>query len=212
MQVKRSSPMSSQVLDPVPGIFLYEHSIMETDQQESGGILKAAGMQFATVELDLAEAKSGVVSHLDDESGPAGGFGELAKRGTEGFTLVSVTPKGDGKAVAILQRPVQTEAELNFIRNAFLLEDLLQVEVEDLPKLVDTLDGDDLVIALKPASDVLRKTFYNALPEKASSTLQEQIEFLMPKSLRAAEAAQERVLRRVKELVRSGDIRLRAKA
>ena len=77
--------------------------------------------------------------------------------------------------------------------------------------VVDTIEVDDLIVALKPASDALRKAFFDALPEKASLSLQEQIEFLMPKSLRAAEAAQERVLGKMKALLRSGEIRLKAK-
>jgi hypothetical protein len=166
------------------------------------------GMQFASIEVKLAEIKNGVISHLDDNNEAKEGIAHLAKLGAEGFTLVSVTPKENGTAVAFLQRPIQTERELQFIRNAFLLEDILQVETEDLPKILDAIEIDDLIIALKPASDSLRKAFFDALSEKASRSLQEQIEFLMPKSLRAAEAAQERVLKKVKSLVRSGEVQL----
>jgi flagellar motor switch protein FliG len=80
-----------------------------------------------------------------------------------------------------------------------------------LAKVVDAIEIDDLIIALKPASDPLRKAFFDTLPDKTSLALQEQIEFLMPKSLRAAEAAQERVLQKVKSLVHSGEIRLKNK-
>ncbi|MFP6901743.1 MAG: FliG C-terminal domain-containing protein, partial [Opitutales bacterium] len=119
---------------------------------------------------------------------------------------------GNGRAVAFLQRQVQTERELNFIRNAFLLEDILQVETEDLPKVVDSIEVDDLIVALKPASNALRRAFFDALPDKASLSLQEQIEFLMPKSLRHAEAAQERVLCQVKALIRSNEVNLKPKS
>ncbi len=186
---------------------LMDHYMSEANEQNTDSIRELGGMQFASVELSLLEIRTGVITHLDDESGLA----DLAKLGTEGYSMVSVTSKEDGRAVAFLQRPIQTERELHFIRNAFLLEDILQIETEGLPKVVDSIDVDDLIIALKPASDALRKAFFDALPDKASLSLQEQIEFLMPKSLRAAEAAQERVLRNVKTLLRSGEIHLKAK-
>ena len=184
----------------------------ETNEQEEMKTNELAGMQFANVELTLSEMQTGPITHLADEGGSNSGLGQLAKLGAEGFSLVAVTPKENGRALAFLQRPVQTERELNFIRNAFLLEDILLIEVEDFPKVID-FDGvevDDLIVALKPASDALRKLFFDALPEKASLSLQEQIEFLMPKSLRAAEAAQERVLRAVKSLIRSKEVSLQS--
>ncbi|MBL63414.1 MAG: hypothetical protein CMI30_08395 [Opitutae bacterium] len=187
-----------------------EGKMSETNEQEEMKTNELAGMQFANVELTLSEMQTGPITHLADESGSNSGLGQLAKLGAEGFSLVAVTPKENGRALAFLQRPVQTERELNFIRNAFLLEDILQIEVEDFPKVIDAIDVDDLIVALKPASDALRKLFFDALPEKASLSLQEQIEFLMPKSLRAAEAAQERVLRAVKSLIRSKEVSLQS--
>jgi len=184
----------------------------ENEEKEQGTDSgnELAGMQFASIELELSEIKTGVISHLDEKSDSSNGLAELAKFGAKGFSLVSVTARENGRAVAFLQRSIQTERELQFIRNAFLLEDILQIEADDLPKIVDAIDIDDLIIALKPASDALRKAFFEAMPEKASLSLQEQIEFLMPKTLRAAEAAQERVLQRVKSLLRSGKVRLQA--
>ena len=181
----------------------------EANEQNNDSQVESDGMQFASVELNLSEIKTGVITHFDNETGLQTGVGELAGLGAQGFSLVSVTPDGDGRAVAFLQRPIQTERELHFIRNAFLLEDVLQIATEDLSKVVDVIEVDDLIIALKPASDPLRKAFFDALPEKASLALQEQIEFLMPKSLRAAEAAQERVLQNIKALLRAGEIRLK---
>ncbi len=190
---------------------LMEKYMSEANEQNTEPATESGGMQFASVELKLSEVKTGVITHLDEESGSQSGLADLAKLGAEGYALVSVTAKEEGQAVAFLQRPIQTERELHFIRNAFLLEDILQIEAEDLPKVLDSIEVDDLIIALKPASDALRKAFFDALPEKASLSLQEQIEFLMPKSLRAAEAAQERVLGKVKTLLRSGEVRLKAK-
>ena len=189
--------------------YLIERSMSEADHKNQENPVELEGMQFASVELNLSEIKTGVITHFDNETGLQTGVGELAELGAQGFSLVSVTPDGDGRAVAFLQRHIQTERELHFIRNAFLLEDVLQLAIEDLPKVVDAIEIDDLIIALKPASDPLRKAFFDALPEKASLALQEQIEFLMPKSLRAAEAAQERVLQKIKALLRAGEIRLK---
>mgnify|MGYP001385866149 FL=1 len=189
--------------------YLIERSMSEADHKNQENPVELEGMQFASVELNLSEIKTSVITHFDNETGLQTGVGELAKLGAQGFSLVSVTPDGGGRAVAFLQRPIQTERELHFIRNAFLLEDVLQIATEDLSKVVDSIEVDDLIIALKPASDPLRKAFFDALPEKASLALQEQIEFLMPKSLRAAEAAQERVLQKIKALLRAGEIRLK---
>ena len=189
--------------------YLIERSMSETDHKTQENPVELEGMQFASVELNLSEIKTGVITHFDNETGLQTGVGELAKLGAQGFSLISVTPDGGGRSVAFLQRPIQTERELHFIRNAFLLEDVLQIATEDLSKVVDAIEVDDLIIALKPASDPLRKAFFDALPEKASLALQEQIEFLMPKSLRAAEAAQERVLQNIKALLRAGEIRLK---
>ena len=189
--------------------YLIERSMSEADHKNQENPVELEGMQFASVELNLSEIKTSVITHFDNETGLQTGVGELAGLGAQGFSLVSVTPDGDGRAVAFLQRHTQTERELHFIRNAFLLEDVLQIATEDLSKVVDAIEVDDLIIALKPASDPLRKAFFDALPEKASLALQEQIEFLMPKSLRAAEAAQERVLQKIKALLRTGEIRLK---
>jgi hypothetical protein len=98
-----------------------EGKMSETNEQEEMKTNELAGMQFANVELTLSEMQTGPITHLADESGSNSGLGQLAKLGAEGFSLVAVTPKENGRALAFLQRPVQTERELNFIRNAFLL-------------------------------------------------------------------------------------------
>ena len=199
-----------RLLDHEEPFCLMEKKMSDAKYREQENAIELEGLQFASVELNLTEAQTGVITHLDNKTDSKASLSKLAELGAQGFSLVSVVPNGESSAVAFLQRPIQTERELHFIRNAFLLEDALQIAAEDLPKVVDAIEVDDLIIALKPASDPLRKAFFDALPEKASLALQEQIEFLMPKSLRAAEAAQERVLQKIKALLRAGEIQLKS--
>jgi len=90
----------------------------------------------------------------------------------------------------------------------FTFDDLLRLRLDVLQKVLREVDRTDLAKALRPYPEDVRQTFYNALSERAAAELKEEIEDSAPIPVREVEAAQGRLVAKVRELDEQGEIDL----
>ena len=93
----------------------------------------------------------------------------------------------------------------------FIFEDLLQVEDKSFREILQNIDNQGLVKALKTATEDLRQKIFSNLSERAADMLREDMEVVGPVRLREVEEAQQSVIRIAKRLEADGRIILGSK-
>jgi flagellar motor switch protein FliG len=95
------------------------------------------------------------------------------------------------------------------IRQKMLLfEDLGLLEAASLQKLLREVDTRDLAVALKNATDSLKKSLLGCISKRAAETVNEEMGFMGSLKLREIEAAQMRIIEVVRRLEGEGEIDL----
>lgn len=95
------------------------------------------------------------------------------------------------------------------IRNKmFTFEDLGQLDVGGLQKIMREVDIRDVAVALKTASEQLKGTLLQAVSRRAAETVKEEMEFLGNVKLKEIEAAQMRIIEVVRRLEGEGELEL----
>jgi flagellar motor switch protein FliG len=93
-------------------------------------------------------------------------------------------------------------------KKMFTFEDLVQLEPQVIQRIMRETDMRDLTLALKKASEPLRKLLLGAISRRAAETVQEEMAFLGHVKLREVEAAQFRIIDTVRKLEAEGEIEL----
>ena len=93
-------------------------------------------------------------------------------------------------------------------RKMFAFDDLIELSVQDLQRVMREIESNDLVIALKSANDALQRKLLSAVSKRAAETLQDEMEMLGPVRLKEVEAAQDRIIQSVRALEEEGEITL----
>ena len=95
----------------------------------------------------------------------------------------------------------------NEIRNLrFTFEDILKIDDNGIQALMKEINTDDLVIALKAASDDLKEKLYNNMSERAATMLQDDLEAMGPTKRSDVEQAQQKIIAVCKKLEDEGKI------
>lgn len=110
----------------------------------------------------------------------------------------------------ILTRLEQRDFDLgNAIRNKmFGFSDLVRLEQRDIQRIMREVDTNDLVLALKNATPLLRDAVCGALSKRAAETLREELEMLGSVRPKEIEMAQDRVIKVVRRLEEQDEITL----
>lgn len=90
----------------------------------------------------------------------------------------------------------------------FSFNDLVTVSLPDMQRIMREVDSATLVMAMKPASSVLREKIFSALSKRAAEGLQEELDLLGSVRLKEVEAAQDAVINVVRQLEEDGEINL----
>jgi flagellar motor switch protein FliG len=93
-------------------------------------------------------------------------------------------------------------------KKMFTFEDLLRLDGTTIQRIMRETDMRDLTLALKKASEPLRKLLLSAISRRAAETVQEELAFLGHVKLREVEAAQFRIIDVVRKLEAEGEIEL----
>ncbi len=88
----------------------------------------------------------------------------------------------------------------------FVFEDLNKLDPGGVQTLLRTVEKDQLALALKGASDVLRTMFFTNMSERAAKIMREDMETMGPVRLREVEQAQMAMVQAAKDLANKGEI------
>lgn len=90
----------------------------------------------------------------------------------------------------------------------FSFNDLANISQADMQRIMREVDSATLVMAMKPASAVLKDKIFSCLSKRAAEGLREELELLGAVRLREVEAAQEAIILTVRKLEEDGEINL----
>lgn len=130
------------------------------------------------------------------------------------------TVNGKDAAASLLKRVSQDESSAlldaiqetdnpmaDALRQAlFTFEDLRRVDVRGMQQLLKEVATDQLLIALKTASEEMRQKVFSSLSSRASDMLKEDLALLGPTRLSEVEAAQRTIVETALQLERDGRI------
>jgi flagellar motor switch protein FliG len=88
----------------------------------------------------------------------------------------------------------------------FVFEDLRLLDGKAMQRVLRDIEGKELALALKAASDELKQHILKNMSERAASALQEEIEYLGPVKVKDVEAAHLRIIQSVRALEEAGEI------
>jgi len=117
---------------------------------------------------------------------------------------------GKDTSKALLTRLEERNADLGgaIRKKLFSFEDISRLQLSDLQRVLREVEMSSLAIAMKSASAPLREKLYGALSKRAAEGLKEELEMLGSVRLKDVEAAQETVIRAVRQLEEEGEITL----
>jgi len=88
----------------------------------------------------------------------------------------------------------------------FPFADFIKVDHYGMQKVLARTPGEDIVLALKPAGDALRRHFLRNLSPQAAATIEQALADLGPTPVSAIEAAQRRIATTAKEMADKGEL------
>jgi flagellar motor switch protein FliG len=88
----------------------------------------------------------------------------------------------------------------------FVFEDLKLLDGRAMQRVLRDVDGKELALAMKAASDQLKQHILKNMSERAAAALQEEIEFLGPVKVKDVEASHLRIIQAVRSLEEAGEI------
>ncbi|GMU36564.1 MAG: flagellar motor switch protein FliG [Phycisphaerae bacterium] len=91
-------------------------------------------------------------------------------------------------------------------RLMFVFEDIILVNDRGIQSVLKEIDNDDLVLALRTASDELKEKIFGNMSERAAQMVKEDMEYMGPVRLSDVEAAQQRIVDVVRRLEDAGEI------
>ena len=93
-------------------------------------------------------------------------------------------------------------------KKMFTFEDLLRLVPQNIQRIMREIDMRDLTLALKKASEPLKKLLLSNISRRAAESVKEEMEFLGHVKLRDVEAAQFRIIDAVRKLEAEGEIEI----
>ena len=88
----------------------------------------------------------------------------------------------------------------------FVFEDIASLDARSLQRLLRDVDSKELALALKAASDELKKKILAAMSQRAVQALTDEMEMMGPTRMRDVEAAQTNIVSMVRQLEEAGEI------
>ncbi|MFN0181407.1 MAG: flagellar motor switch protein FliG [Gemmatimonadales bacterium] len=177
--------------------------ISNMDQAIAGDVLyRVARMDKISPEM-LALVESGLANKTDlslsQEMTTSGGPQAVAKllNLTGGTLEKSLLEAIDKKSPDIATQ----------VKNLmFVFEDLRLLDGRGIQRLLREIDGKELALALKAASEDLKQHIYTNMSERAAAALKEELEFMGPVKVRDVEGAHTRIIEVLRTLEDQGEI------
>jgi len=109
---------------------------------------------------------------------------------------------------SILENLDETDPELaeEIRKKMFVFEDIKMLDDRSIQQVLREVETKDLALALKSATDEVQERIYKNMSQRASATLQEEMDYMGPVRLRDVEDAQQRVVNIIRSLEERGQI------
>ena len=91
-------------------------------------------------------------------------------------------------------------------RLMFVFEDILLVDNKGIQSVLKEIDNDELALALKTASEEMKHKVFSNMSERASQSINEDMEYMGPVRLNDVENAQQKIVDVVRRLEEAGEI------
>jgi flagellar motor switch protein FliG len=88
----------------------------------------------------------------------------------------------------------------------FVFEDIKLLDDRSLREVMREIAQDELILAMRGASDELKNKFYKNMSERNANTVKEELEFMAPTKLSEVEQAQQNIVKIVRRLEAEGKI------
>lgn len=90
--------------------------------------------------------------------------------------------------------------------NLFIFEDIVNLDKNSIQRILREVANEDLVLALKGASEVVSSTIFSNMSKRAADMLKEDIKFMGPVRLSTVEDAQQKIVGIIRRLDEAGEI------
>lgn len=90
----------------------------------------------------------------------------------------------------------------------FTFEDIIKLDNAAIREVLRSVDKKELTLGLKTASDPLKDKFFSNMSQRASETMQEELQYLGAVKVREVEAAQRKIVDSVQQLAEQGVIEM----
>lgn len=122
--------------------------------------------------------------------------------------LLNAMDKNLSKSILVALEERKPELSQAIRQKMFTFDDLLSLETVTLQRIMREVDLRQLAIALKTASDNVRKALLGSVSKRAAEAVMEEINFMGPVKLRDIEGAQSAIIDIVRRLESEGEIEL----
>ncbi|MGG3094878.1 flagellar motor switch protein FliG, partial [Geobacillus stearothermophilus] len=91
-------------------------------------------------------------------------------------------------------------------KRMFVFEDIVTLDNRAIQRVIREVDNNDLMLALKVASDEVKEIVFRNMSTRMAETFKEEMEYMGPVRLRDVEEAQSRIVAIIRRLEEAGEI------
>lgn len=181
--------------------------LMAVPDDKKGDIaLRVAKLGQVSEEM-VRDVDEALKMELSGAVGPGGKAGGIQ-------VLVDIINNVDKATEEIVMEQVEEDSQemAESIRNMmFVFEDMVGVDDAGMREILKKVEGRELTLALKTASDEMKDKIFSNLSSRAGEMLKDDLESMGPARLAEVEEAQQAIVRAAKELEAEGTITLGGK-
>ncbi|QEU14753.1 flagellar motor switch protein FliG [Enterobacter hormaechei] len=171
------------------------------DRERNGIMLRIAtfgGVQPAALQ-ELTEVLNGLLHGQNLKRSKMGGVRPAAE-------ILNLMKSQQEEAAIEAVRDFDSELAQKIIDEMFLFENLVDVEDRSIQRLLQEVESETLIIALKGADEALRAKFFRNMSRRQSDLMTEDLASRGPVRLSQVEAEQKTILNIVRRLAETGEI------
>lgn len=91
-------------------------------------------------------------------------------------------------------------------KRMFIFDDIVILDNRAIQRIIREVDNDDLMLALRVASDEVKEVIFKNMSQRMAETFKEEMEYMGPVRLRDVEEAQSRIVATIRRLDEIGEI------
>jgi flagellar motor switch protein FliG len=175
---------------------MFPHELQTEVAERIGVINRTSPAVIKRIETILQNKFSNVI---DSDTENIGGVKTLVE------ILNSVDRTTEKNIISDLEK---TQPELAEVvkANLFVFEDIVTLDKGSTQRVLREVSNEDLVLALKGASEEVSSVVFSNVSKRAAETIREDIEFMGPVRLSTVEEAQHRIVGIIRRLEEAGEI------